>query len=293
LILASPSDYESIESAIRKLDVAVRQVLVEVTIAEITLKDELKYGLEWYFNNGSRINGKLDTGLKDITALVPGFSYSWVSAAGDIAALFNALATDSKLQIVSSPQITVGDNQTAKIQVGDRVPTISQSQSVPGTNLGVINTVQYTETGVLLSVTPRVNAGGQVTMEISQEVSNAITTETSGIDSPTIQERSAESTVTVKSGETVILAGLIKEEKTNANEGLPLLSKLPLIGGLFGTQNWIDNRTELIILITPRVLETTPDAAAITEEYRKRLTGLEPLLKSVQLPAKPLTGKFK
>ena len=227
LILASPADYESIESAIRKLDVAVRQVLVEVTIAEIALKDELKYGLEWYFKNGARINGKLDIGASGIAALVPGFSYSWVNAAGDIGAVLNALATDSRLKIISSPHITVADNQTAKIQVGDRIPTISQSQSVPGTTLGVINTVQYTETGVLLSVTPRVNAGGQVTMEISQEVSNATPTETSGIDSPTIQKRSAESTVTVKSDETIILAGLIREEKTNANEGLPLSCKIP------------------------------------------------------------------
>jgi len=271
----------------------VRQVLVEVTIAEISLKDELKYGLEWYFRNGSRISGQLDLGLAGITALVPGFSWSWVNSAGDMGAVLNALATDSKLKIVSSPHITVADNQTAKIQVGDRIPTISQSQSVPGTTLGVINTVQYTETGVLLSVTPRVNAGGQVTMEISQEVSNAIPTETSGIDSPTIQTRNADSTVTVKSGETIILAGLIREEKTNANQGLPFLAKIPILGGLFGTQQWGDNRTELIILITPRVLTDTQDAAAITAEYRKRLTGLEPLIEAVQLPGNPVVNKFK
>ncbi len=285
LILASPSDYESIEAAVRKLDAAVRQVLVEVTIAEVTLKDELKYGLEWYFTKGARIGGKLDTGTAGIASLVPGFSYSWVSKAGDIGAVLNALATDSRLKIVSSPHITVADNQTAKIQVGDRVPTVSQTQSVPSTTTatGIISTVQYIETGVMLSVTPRVNAGGQVTMEISQEVSNAAITTTSGIDSPTIQKRSAESTVTVKSDETIILAGLIKEEKTKATEGLPLLAKLPLIGGLFGTQNWGDNRTELIILITPRVLADTPDVAAITREYRQRLTGLERLLKAVEI----------
>ncbi len=285
LILASPSDYESIEAAVRKLDTAVRQVLVEVTIAEITLKDELKYGLEWYFSKGARINGKLDSGASGIASLVPGFSYSWVSKAGDIGAVLNALATDSRLKIVSSPHITVADNQTAKIQVGDRVPTISQTQTVPSTttSTGIISTVQYTETGVMLSVTPRVNAGGQVTMEISQEVSNATPTTTSGIDSPTIQKRSAESTVTVKSDETIILAGLIKEEKTKATEGLPLLAQIPLIGGLFGTQSWGDNRTELIILITPRVLVDTPDVAAITREYRKRLTGLERLLKAVEI----------
>ncbi len=289
LILASPADYESIESAIRKLDVAVRQVLVEVTIAEITLKDELKYGLEWYFNNGARINGKLDTGLGGIAALVPGFSYSWVSKAADVGAVLNALATDSKLKIISSPHITVADNQTAKIQVGDRVPTISQTQTVASTTsaTGIISSIQYTETGVMLSVTPRVNAGGQVTMEINQEVSNATPTTTSGIDSPTIQKRTAESTVTVKSGETIILAGLIKEEKNKSTEGLPLLAQIPLIGGLFGTQSWGDNRTELILLITPRVLTDTQDAAAITEEYRSRIKGLERMLKSVALPPKP------
>lgn len=290
LILASPSDYEGIEAAVRKLDAGVRQVLVEVTIAEITLKDELKYGLEWYFKNGARINGKLDTGASGIAPLVPGFSYSWVSAAGDIAGVLNALATDSRLKIVSSPHITVADNQTAKIQVGDRVPSISQTQSVSSstTATGIISTVQYIETGVMLSVTPRVNAGGQVTMEISQEVSNATPTTTSGIDSPTIQKRSAESTVTVKSDETIILAGLIKEEKTKATEGLPLLARIPLLGGLFGTQTWGDNRTELIILITPRVLSAGPDVAAITREYRQRLTGLERLLKAVEIkPAEP------
>jgi general secretion pathway protein D len=301
LILAAPADYEHIEAAIRRLDTAVRQVLIEVTIAEVTLKDELKYGLEWAFKNGARINGKLDTGSSGIAALVPGFSYSWVSRAGDITAMLNALATDSKLKIVSSPHITVADNQTAKIQVGDRVPTIAQTQTVPSTTTatGIISTVQYTETGVMLSVTPRVNAGGQVTMEINQEVSNAVPTTSSGIDSPTIQKRAAQSTVTVRSDETIVLAGLIKEEKSKGTEGLPLLASIPLLGGLFGTQNWADNRTELIILITPRVIADTPDAEAITREYRARMTGLERLLKAVEFkPVDPdaelaLTSKRK
>ena len=288
LILASPADYDNIETALRKLDVAVRQVLVEVTIAEVSLTDELTYGLEWYFNKG---NGKalLDTNAQGLAALIPGFSYTWLSA--DYGAVLNALAKDSRLKIVSSPHITVADNQKAKIQVGDQVPTLSQTQSVEGSAVGIINSVQYTETGVLLDVTPRVNAGGQVTMEISQEVSNATQTTTSDIDSPTIQKRTATSTVTVRSGETIILAGLIKEQKDNGNQGLPFLSQIPLIGGLFGTQTWKDNRTELIILITPHVLLNAPDAAAITKEYRKRLSGLESMLKSVELPPRAAPEK--
>lgn len=299
LVLANPADYESIESAIRKLDVALRQVLVEVTIAEITLTDELQYGLEWYFSKGTRIKGKLDdgggiaTGLADIASQFTGFAYTWVSKAGDIGAVFHALASDSKLKIVSSPHVTVADNQTAKIQVGDRVPTLSQTQTVSSTTnaTGVISSVQYIETGVLLSVTPRVNAGGQVTMDINQEVSNATKNEISGIDSPIISKRTAQSTVTVKSGETIILAGLIRDNKTSNSSGLPLLHKIPLLGGLFGAQEWNDDRTELIILITPRVITDTPEAAAITAEYRKRMTGLERMLKSVEIkpvePAEP------
>ncbi len=289
LILATPADYESIESALRTLDMEVRQVLVEVTIAEVTLTDELTYGLEWYFNRG---NGKTlldNNSTPGLASLIPGFSYTWFSL--NYGAVLNALAKDSKLKIVSSPHITVADNQKAKIQVGDQVPILSQTQSVEGSAVGIINSVQYTETGVMLTVTPRVNAGGQVTMEINQEVSNATQTTTSTIDSPTISKRSATSTVTVKSGETIILAGLIQEQKDNANQGLPLLAKIPVIGGLFGTQKWTDNRTELIVLITPHVLINTPDAAAITAEYRKRLTGLEEMFKSVELPPRAAAVK--
>lgn len=289
LILASAGEYEQIESALRKLDTVPRQVLIEVTIAEITLKDEFKFGLEWYFKHGARIKGQLDTGGSGIAQLVPGFSYAWTSKAGDVTAVLNALASDSKLKVISSPHITVSDNQTAKIKVGDKVPTISQTQSLltTTTTTGVISSVQYVETGVQLTVTPRINAGGLVNMEISQEVSNAIANTISGIDSPTIQQRSAQSKVTVQSGDTLILAGLINESKSNGAEGLPLLSRIPLLGGLFGTESWSDNRTELIILITPHVLHTTRQASEITEEFRKRLTGLEELIKDSRLGLPP------
>lgn len=284
LILAAAADYERIEAALKKLDVMPRQVLIEVTIAEVTLTDEFSMGLEWFFNNGSRIQGKLDAGSSGIAQLAPGLSFSWKNAVGDVNAVLNMLNKDSRLNIISSPHITVADNQTAKIQVGDRVPTISQTQATT-TTTGVIESVQYVETGVLLSVTPRVNAGGQVTMEINQEVSNATETTTSSINSPTIQRRTAESTVTVQNGETLILGGLINEKKSKASDGLPYLSEIPLLGGLFGKQSYTDNRTEMIILITPRVLLNSQDAGNITAEYRKRLTGLESMLKAIRIEA--------
>ncbi|MFZ5483281.1 MAG: type II secretion system secretin GspD [Pseudomonadota bacterium] len=277
LILASASDFEKIEMALRKLDVVPRQVLIEVTIAEVTLKDELAYGLEWFMNKG-RISSRLDAGESGVSALAPGLSYSWTSLSGDITAVLNMLATDSKLKIISSPHITVADNQKASIQVGDQVPTITQTQTT-NTTTGVISSVQYLNTGVLLNVTPRVNASGLVTLEINQEISNASKTTSSSIDSPTIQKRTAQSTVTVQSNETLVMAGLIKEENSRAADGLPLLSEVPVLGGLFGKQSRTDNRTELIILITPRVLHTVAQAAAVTDEYRKRVTGLSKMIK--------------
>lgn len=281
LILASAADYEKIEGALKKLDTVPRQVLIEVTIAEISLKDELAYGLEWAMKNGTRYSGQLDLGASGIAKLVPGLAYSWTSPSGDINAVLNLLATDSKLKIISSPHITVADNQSAKIEVGDQVPTITQTQAATSTTTGVISSVQYMTTGVLLNVKPRVNAGGLVTMEINQEISDASKTTSSSIDSPTISKRSAQSTVTVQSGETLVMAGLIKEQETRSSSGLPWLSEIPLIGGLFGTQKRGDDRTELIILITPKVLQSVRQATEVTESYRGRISELEGMLKNL------------
>lgn len=279
LILASPSEYEVIEAAIRKLDVIPRQVLIEVTIAEITLSDEFSFGLEWYFNNNAKGNGFLDTGAAGIKQLSPGFSYAWLDPAGSIKAVLNALAANSKLNIISSPHIMVSDNRTAKIQVGDRVPTVSQTQALATAitttaTTGVISSIQYLDTGVMLSVTPHINAGGLITMEISQEVSNAVKTVTSGIDSPTISKRSAQSTVTVQAGETMVLGGLINDKKSNANSGLPLLSEIPLLGALFGAQNIKDDRTELVMMITPKLVSNNQEAKEITNEFRLKVNSI-------------------
>ncbi len=279
LIYAPAGEYEKIEAAVKKLDVVPRQVLIEMTIAEVTLTDEYQYGLEWYFSSRGHQGGQLDTGAAGIAQLAPGFSYAWKDSAGAIRAVLNSLATNSKLNIISSPHVMVSDNQVAKIQVGDRVPTVSQTQSLATTTTttGVISSVQYIDTGVMLAVRPHINAGGQVTMEVSQEVSNATKTTTSGIDSPTISKRTAQSTVTIQSGETMVLGGLIKEEKNDGSAGVPLLSEIPIMGALFGNQTKKNNRTELVILITPRVANNSLQSKEITDEIRKRISGLQTL----------------
>ncbi|MCR4297873.1 MAG: type II secretion system secretin GspD [Gallionella sp.] len=283
LILSTPSEYEIIANAIRKLDVVPRQVLIEVMIAEVTLSDEFSFGLEWYFGNYGKGkgggNGFLDIGAAGISQLSPGFSYAWLDAAGSIKTVLNAMAANSKLNIIASPHIMVSDNHTAKIQVGDRVPTVSQTQALAtaiattGTT-GVISSVQYLDTGIMLSVTPHINAGGLVTMEISQEVSNAAKTVSSGIDSPTISKRSAQSTVTVQAGETMVLGGLISEKKSDASSGLPFLSEIPVLGALFGAQNIKGDRTELVMLITPRLVANSQQAREITDEFRKKMSNV-------------------
>ena len=275
LILANSSGYEKIESALKKLDTSPRQVLIEVTIAEVTLKDELKYGVEWLFTNGPSQGGKLDLG-SGLKAAVPGFSYAHTSAAGTINQMLNILATDNKLNILSSPHIMVADNQTAKIQVGDSVPT-SGPQTVSGTGV-VINSVQYLDTGVILSVTPRINAGGLVNLDITQEVSTASATTTSGLNSPTISKRTAQTSVAVQSGETMVLGGLMSEQNTKGTAGLPGLSNIPILGGLFGTQSHVTNRTELVVMITPRVANNFNQAKNLSDELRRKMGQAKDLL---------------
>ena len=276
LILATPAGYEKIESALKKLDTAPRQVLIEVTIAEVTLTDQLQYGLEWLFTSGpGNRSGQLDNGL-GLKPISPGFSYAFTSPAGNIQAMLTMLASNNKINVLSSPHIMVADNQTAHIQVGDSVP-IAGPQSVGAAGV-VVSSVQYLDTGVILSVTPHINAGGLVNMEINQEVSNASTTSSSTLNSPTISKRSAKTMVTVQSGETTVMGGLISENNSAGSSGLPFLSSIPILGGLFGTQNRSNTKTELIVLITPRVANNVGQAKMVSDEFRKKLKQTEELL---------------
>ena len=186
------------------------------------------------------------------------------------------LASDNKINILSSPHIMVADNQTAKIQVGDSVP-VAGPQTIGAAGVA-ISSVQYLDTGVILSVTPHINAGGLVNMEINQEVSNASSTTTSGLNSPTISKRTAQTIVTVQSGETTVLGGLISENSSAGTSGLPFLSTIPILGGLFGTQSRNNTKTELVVLITPRVANNVGQAKMVSDELRKKMKQAEELL---------------
>ena len=276
LIYATGKEFQKIESALRTLDVVPAQVIIEASILEVSLTDELKYGLEWTFKGGLGDNysgtGQLINSGVRVAPVVPGFSYAVSNSIGDISAVLNALAEDSLVNVISTPSVMVQDNHTAFIHVGDQVPIQSGSAITDGGTS--IERIEYRDTGVKLSVTPSANAGGMVTMDIEQSVTDVGT-----IDIATGQrsflERNIKSRVAVRSNESVVLGGLIRENTSEGASGVPLLYKLPLIGPLFGTVENNSRRTELLVIITPRVMFDDADLRAVTLEMRSRMRGLE------------------
>jgi general secretion pathway protein D len=191
---------------------------------------------------------------------------------GDVRAVLQALGQDGKSQTLSTPNVTVLDNEKASINVGSQISVNTGSSS--GTGGQTITTNSYVSTGVILEVTPRINAGGRVTLDINQEISTPGDTPANG-GNPPITTRKAKTVVNVSSGETMVLAGLIQNTSGSGSSGVPLLSKIPILGGLFGTQSMNKNRTELVILITPVVINNSDDSRAVMEELRKKLPGLQ------------------
>jgi general secretion pathway protein D len=281
LILAGERDYAIIEGALRQLDVEPRQVLIEASIIEINLTDDLRYGLEWLIRGRSDDftgDATLDFGFPGLAAVTPGFSYV-LRKADEVRLAINALAEDARINVLSSPALMVLNNQTASIRVGDEVPIPTrQSTSNIDPDAPTVNEIEYRNTGVLLAVTPRLNANGLITMDVDQEVSNVTETTTSDIDAPTFLQRHISSSIAINSGETVVLGGLIREQQSNNDSGIPVLHRLPGIGKLFGTTTRTTQRTELVVLITPRAVYEPKDLRAVTEEYQRKMMGLAPAL---------------
>ena len=283
VILATPRDYKMVELALAKLDVVPLQVLIEASIIEVSLKDDLNYGVEWFFKNSiesgnlTEGRGTLDLGNAGLSALSPSFSYTIVDNADQVRLALNVLEQESEVNVLSSPSLMVLDNQTAFINVGDEIP-VPARQSISNINPDspTVNEIQFRQTGVTLTVTPRVNSSGLVTMEIRQEVSNAVGTTTSEIDAPTIQKRQVESTVAINSGETIVLGGLIQDTQSSAESGIPILHRIPVVGKLFGQTRGEERRTELLVMITPRVIRDRNEAKGVTEEFKRKLRGISP-----------------
>ncbi len=285
LIAATPRDFELVQDVLDKLDLVPLQVLIEATIFEVTLRDQLRFGLQYLISNGGLGFANDGTAIltrgTDLTDLagaaastLPGFAFT-LNGSNRVRFVLDALSEITDVNVISSPHMLVLDNQEARLQVGDEVPIITQTatSTVTSTPL-IVNTVQYRNTGVTLEVTPRVNAGGLVTLDIAQEVSDVTQTTSSTINSPTIQQRRLVSTIAVQDTETIMLGGLIREDAQQTRSGIPVLHRIPIIGPMFGTTNNVTRRTELLMLITPRVIASAQDARDVTQDMRRKFLNL-------------------
>jgi general secretion pathway protein D len=285
VVFGTGRDYAVVEEALRKLDILPYQVLIEAAITEVSLTDNLRYGVQWNFQAGET-NFALGEGeTASPVRAFPGFSFFY-SNNNDISATLNALEKRTNIKVISAPKLLVLNNQTAVLQVGDQVPITTQSAtSVVTSNAAIVNSVEYRDTGVILKVTPRVNASGLVLLDIAQEVSDVQTNQTSKIDSPTISTRRIATSIAAQDGQVIALGGMFRNSQSFGKNGLPLLSRIPILGGLlFGSNNNQTNRTELLVILKAHVLRSIDDGRAVTEELRAKLRTLEPFKTQGTMP---------
>lgn len=276
IMICSPSVYRQHLGLLRQLDTQPKQVLIEATIAELSLTDELKYGVEWYINNTIN-NGPITGGtlghLIDASTGNLGMAFNYVTSTANFKAMINALATKNKANILSTPRLTVLDNHEAVIQIGQDVPVATGEQTTAastGAEPTIMRSIQYRSLGIILKVKPTINTEGLLTLELTQEVSD-LSKNTGVGDSPIIAIRRINTSVVAANGQTVALGGLMKQQKGIIERKVPLLGDIPLIGNLFKVTENTDDRTELLILVTPTILTKTDDATKITDELKKEI----------------------
>ena len=270
IIMAYPSDYKKIRRILEKLDTQPKQVLIEVTIAEVTLTDQLQFGFEWYLKHAaSEYIGEVQT-LGGLGIGGAGFNFSLIATSQKFNFLLNAFAKKNLINIVSTPHIVVLDGKDATINVGTEVPVVSSETTATDITTGtgspsILRNVQYRRTGVNLRVKPIVTSNDMLAIDVSQELSEAQANNVSNIDSPIILNRSINTSLVLKSGETVLLGGLISENISKTRSKIPLLGDIPIIGHLFSVDSKGKNKTELIVLITPLIIQEADQLKEITE----------------------------
>jgi len=319
LVIATAQEYRIIEAALKKLDVPPRQVAIEVTIASVSLTDTLEFGVDWLFKGGApsgrgsggNVTNTQSTPINPAVplaaavtrtaatavvnpglALAQGFYYIINNAnfPGGVQAVLHLLDQYGDTKVIANPHLAALDNQKATIKAGEKIP-INQQSIVGSTTNVVTTTSQYIDTGVLMQVTPHINQGGLVTLDVQVEVSDPGNPAQVG-DAPPLNTRSIQTIVNVQTGQTMVMGGLIGETKTNTSNGLPLLSRIPVIGGLFGTQELKNNRTELVMFITPRVVENELDLKTVVEDLRRRMEKVDDtfdVFKKIVNPVAPVT----
>ncbi len=312
LIMATPAEWDAMQGAIRKLDIAPLQVHIETKILEVSLNGELRFGVKWWFAGLTGSDSYADQQYRNPQGVVypnrldrqryllgaanaptgGNFFYSYLNSKFQVA--LNALESSGQAKILSAPSLMVMNNQEAQINVGTRIPVQTQSliglggvqtgTGTPTTTQQGIGSTTYLDTGVILQVKPRVNPGGLVYMDVSQEVSKPGATSSNG--NREINTRTLDTSIAVQSGQTILLGGLISEDNQTSDEGVPGLSRIPILGKLFGSTINSKQRTELIVLITPHVVSNSEEAREVTEEYKRQFQSLVPLRPEVNGAAK-------
>jgi len=294
LISANAQEYESIMSAVSRLDIEPLQVLIEVKIIEVSLSENNKFGVQWTFEEaaGGMTETIIGSGISDTASAVLGAApvggtLSYLLTGKDVQANIEALNSSGNVTVLSTPSILVLNNKSANINVGDEIPVVTNSFNGGFVGGGTdINTglqrssVQFRQTGITLDVTPRINPGGLVYLELTQEVSVPSKEVDPISQNRSISNRSIQTEIAIQSGQTVVMGGLISENRTKDRSGVPILSKIPIIGNAFGQKSNSISRTELIVLITPTVIENPEQAKQLTKEYANQFKGLKPLKKS-------------
>jgi general secretion pathway protein D len=297
LIYADQGNYRIIETTLQQIDRPQLQVAIDATIAEVTLTNELSYGVQFYLTSknlglkpdqGSILNTQSTAAPTTTTTTVnnvattvtsalinrafPGFNFL-IGSEAQPNAILDALHTVTSVKVLSNPSLVVINNQVATLQVGDSVPISTGSATVLTTNNTVVNTIDYRNTGVILRVSPRINANGNVRLDVEQEISQVAPQSTTGTLTPTVSERRVKSSISIANGQTVLLAGLISEQQSGTRNGIPVLDEIRGLGDAFSHQDKKANRTELIIFIRPQIIRDGSDAHNVAEELRSKLRG--------------------
>lgn len=272
IVHATASEWQRISAVLHQLDRMPQQVMIEATIVEVSLNDSLRYGLQFLFGSGDAsfsLPAFESTGL----SASPGSRFNFTFDNGQSTqVILDALSSVTDVNVISSPRLMVLSNETATLQIGDQVPVALQSAvPIEANDNRIINSIEFRDTGVILRVTPNVGSSDTILIDVDQEISDVAATTSSNIDSPTIRQRRVSSKLSVQDGETIAFAGLTRNSTSDVKNGIPIARELPLLGPLFGSTEKVSSRSELLILLTPRIVRNLDDARAVTNELKSKI----------------------
>jgi len=286
VIRTSPRNYEFIEATIKKLDIVPKQVVIELFLAQIRLSDTFKFSLEEIIRSGQFLVTGAFGGPLALDGVAQGLTFAYVDR-DKFRVVLNNIAAVTKVEVLATPHLLTANNKEAKIQIGNEVPIITGEQSsltnvttTPGTTTGVFRTIQQKDIGIIVGIKPHVNEKRLVTLDIESENIAVDQANFGGTGSASFLKTTTKTSVVVEDGQTLLIGGIIRTDKSKGYTGIPFLSKIPLLGYLFRSTSDVLERNELVILVTPRVIASPDEGRLITEKFKQRVESLEPLLRS-------------